>query len=144
MVVTTITSIHGNPERTNFENRWIILWLLRCARSEYEISARHLNVGCGRCVCGLHKGSPPNQPLNVTGAAAMRCCFCQIQFLQHDIKTLPSGMTQEQIGVKMGLAEKDARKAVSRLLNPAIRYDPRLSTLLSFASAIDRQLKEIL
>jgi transcriptional regulator with XRE-family HTH domain len=55
-----------------------------------------------------------------------------------------SGLTQEQIGVKMGLAEKDARKAVSRLLNPGISYDPRLSTLLKFAEAIDKSLKDFL
>jgi transcriptional regulator with XRE-family HTH domain len=55
-----------------------------------------------------------------------------------------SGMTQEQIGVKMGLAEKDARKAVSRLLNPGISYDPRLSTLIKFAEAIGRPLREFI
>ena len=55
-----------------------------------------------------------------------------------------SGLTQEEIGVKMGLAEKDARKAVSRLLNPGISYDPRLSTLLSFAKAIGKELRELL
>jgi transcriptional regulator with XRE-family HTH domain len=55
-----------------------------------------------------------------------------------------SGMTQEQIGVKMGLAEKDARKAVSRLLNPGISYDPRLSTLVKFADAIGRPLRDLI
>lgn len=55
-----------------------------------------------------------------------------------------SGLTQEEIGVKMGLAEKDARKAVSRLLNLGIDYDPRLSTLISFAKALGKDLKEII
>ena len=55
-----------------------------------------------------------------------------------------SGMTQEEIGIKMGLAQKDARKAVSRLLNPAISYDPRLSTLVKFADAIGMPLKDLL
>jgi transcriptional regulator with XRE-family HTH domain len=55
-----------------------------------------------------------------------------------------SGMTQEQIGVRMGLAEKDARKAVSRLLNPGISYDPRLSTLVKFADAIGKKLSDLI
>ncbi|MBI3822004.1 MAG: helix-turn-helix transcriptional regulator [Planctomycetes bacterium] len=55
-----------------------------------------------------------------------------------------SGLTQEEIGVKMGLTEKDARKAVSRLLNPGITYDPRLSTLLKFADAIEKKLSDLI
>lgn len=55
-----------------------------------------------------------------------------------------SGMTQEEIGVRMGFARDSARKAVSRLLNVGTEYDPRLSTLLAFASAIGRSLKELL
>jgi transcriptional regulator with XRE-family HTH domain len=54
-----------------------------------------------------------------------------------------SGMTQEEIGLRMGFSKDSARKAVSRLLNPEVEYDPRLSTLLSFAEAVGRPLKEI-
>ena len=53
-------------------------------------------------------------------------------------------MTQDEIGLKMGYAKGGARQAVSRLLNPEVEYDPRLSTLLSFAKAINTSLKEIL
>jgi transcriptional regulator with XRE-family HTH domain len=55
-----------------------------------------------------------------------------------------SGMTQEDIGLRMGFAKDSARKAVSRLLNLETEYDPRLSTLLAFAKAIGRPLKELL
>ena len=44
-----------------------------------------------------------------------------------------SGMTQEEIGLRMGFPESSARQAVSRLLNVEAEYDPRLSTLLTFA-----------
>ena len=54
-----------------------------------------------------------------------------------------SGLTQEEIGVRMGFAKDSARKAVSRLLNLDVEYDPRVSTLLAFASAVDRPLKEL-
>jgi transcriptional regulator with XRE-family HTH domain len=55
-----------------------------------------------------------------------------------------SGMTQEEIGLRMGYSRDSARKAVSRLLNLEAEYDPRLSTLLAFAKAVDRSLKELL
>lgn len=55
-----------------------------------------------------------------------------------------SGMTQEEIGLRMGFAKDSARKAISRLLNLEADYDPRLSTLLAFAKAIGRPLKELL
>ena len=55
-----------------------------------------------------------------------------------------SGMTQEDIGLKMGFTKGGARQAVSRLLNPDSEYDPRLSTLLAFAKAIGVPLKEML
>jgi transcriptional regulator with XRE-family HTH domain len=55
-----------------------------------------------------------------------------------------SGFTQQQIGERMGYADADARKAVSRLLNPKVDYDPRLSTLRKFAEAIEKPLTEIL
>jgi transcriptional regulator with XRE-family HTH domain len=55
-----------------------------------------------------------------------------------------SGMTQEEIGLRMGFAKDSSRKAVSRLLNLESDYDPRLSTLLAFAKAIGRPLKELL
>jgi len=55
-----------------------------------------------------------------------------------------SGMTQEEIGLRMGFAKGSARKAVSRLLNSEAEHDPRLSTLLAFAEAIGCPLKELL
>lgn len=55
-----------------------------------------------------------------------------------------SGMTQQEIGEAMGFDPTSARKAVSRLLNPKIDYDPRLSTLLAFAQAIERPLGDLL
>jgi len=54
-----------------------------------------------------------------------------------------SGMTQEEIGLRMGFAKGGARQAVSRLLSDDAGLDPRLSTLLSFADAIDRPLKDL-
>ena len=51
-----------------------------------------------------------------------------------------SGMSQEEIGVKMGFGQDSARKAVSRLLN-AETYDPRLSTLVAFANAVGKPLR---
>lgn len=54
-----------------------------------------------------------------------------------------SGLTQEEIGIRMGFAKSSARKAVSRLLNPLVEYDPRLSTLIAFANALNIPLKEI-
>jgi transcriptional regulator with XRE-family HTH domain len=53
-----------------------------------------------------------------------------------------SGLTQEEIGVRMGFAQESARKAVSRLLN-ADGYDPRLSTLVAFADAVGKPLKDL-
>jgi transcriptional regulator with XRE-family HTH domain len=55
-----------------------------------------------------------------------------------------SGMTQEEIGLRMGFSKDSARKAVSRLLNLETEYDPRLSTLLEFAKALNRPLKDLL
>jgi transcriptional regulator with XRE-family HTH domain len=55
-----------------------------------------------------------------------------------------SGMTQEEIGLRMGMAKDSARKSVSRLLNVETDYDPRLSTLITFAKAIGRPLSELL
>ena len=60
------------------------------------------------------------------------------------IAATESGLTQQEIGERMGLDQKDARKAVSRLLNPSIKYDPRLSSLLKFAAAIGKKLKDLL
>ena len=53
-----------------------------------------------------------------------------------------SGLTMQEIGEKMGFTKGGARQAVSRLLNPEIDYDPRLSTLSQCAEAIGRQLKD--
>ena len=55
-----------------------------------------------------------------------------------------SGMTQEEIGLRMGFSKDSARKAVSRLLNPDADHDPRLSTLISFAKALGKPLQELL
>jgi transcriptional regulator with XRE-family HTH domain len=55
-----------------------------------------------------------------------------------------SGMTQEEIGLRMGFSKESSRRAVSRLLNLETEYDPRLSTLLAFADAINRSLKDLL
>ena len=55
-----------------------------------------------------------------------------------------SGMTQEEVGVRMGMTKDSARKAVSRLLNADADLDPRLSTLLSFSEALGKSLKELL
>jgi transcriptional regulator with XRE-family HTH domain len=53
-----------------------------------------------------------------------------------------SGLTQEEIGVKMGFERESARKAISRLLN-AETYDPRLSTLVAFANAVGKSVKDL-
>jgi transcriptional regulator with XRE-family HTH domain len=55
-----------------------------------------------------------------------------------------SGMTQEEIGLRMGYTKGGARQTVSRLLNKESSHDPRLSTLLAFAKAIDSRLKDLL
>jgi transcriptional regulator with XRE-family HTH domain len=55
-----------------------------------------------------------------------------------------SGMSKQEIGEAMGYSSGGARQAVSRLLNPNASHDPKLSTLLSFADAIKRPLREIL
>lgn len=55
-----------------------------------------------------------------------------------------SGMTQQEIGVAMGFSKSSARQAVSRLLNPDADNDPRLTTVLQFAVAINSSLTEIL
>jgi transcriptional regulator with XRE-family HTH domain len=55
-----------------------------------------------------------------------------------------SGMTQEEIGLRMGLPKSSARQAVSRILNVEIEYDPRLSTLIQFAKALGKSLNEII
>lgn len=62
--------------------------------------------------------------------------------LRHAAKE--SGMTQEEIGVRMGFPKSSARQAVSRLLNTEADYDPRLSTLLALAGALNRPLKDLL
>ena len=54
-----------------------------------------------------------------------------------------SGLTMEEIGLRMGFAKGGARQAVSRLLNQE-DYDPRLSTLLSFAQAIQKPIGKLI
>ena len=58
--------------------------------------------------------------------------------------TEASGMTQQDIGEAMGFSPSGARQAVSRLLNPDVDYDPRISTLLAFAQALKRPLSDFL
>ena len=53
-----------------------------------------------------------------------------------------SGLTMEEIGVRMGFSKGGARQAISRLLNQE-DYDPRLTTLLSFAQAIQKPLGKL-
>lgn len=55
-----------------------------------------------------------------------------------------SGMTQEEIGLAMGFSKSGARQAVSRLLNPDSDMDPRITTLIHFAAAVDCSLAEFL
>jgi transcriptional regulator with XRE-family HTH domain len=55
-----------------------------------------------------------------------------------------SGMTMEEIGIAMGYSKSSARQAVSRLLNSEAEHDPRLTTLLQFAEAINSSLPDIL
>jgi transcriptional regulator with XRE-family HTH domain len=55
-----------------------------------------------------------------------------------------SGMTQQEIGEAMGFSASGARQAVSRMLNPEVEYDPRLSTLVAFAAAVKKPLSELL
>ncbi len=54
-----------------------------------------------------------------------------------------SGLTLEDIGLRMGFTRGGARQAVSRLLSQE-KYDPRLSTLLSFAEAIQKPLGKLI
>ncbi len=55
-----------------------------------------------------------------------------------------SGLTQEQIGIRMGFEANTARASISRLLSPQRQKDMRLSTLLSLAKALERPLHELL
>jgi hypothetical protein len=54
-----------------------------------------------------------------------------------------SGLTLEDIGLRMGYSKGGARQAVSRLLGQE-DYDPRLSTLISFAEAVGKPLFKLL
>lgn len=54
-----------------------------------------------------------------------------------------SGLTMEQIGLRMGFAKGGAKQAVSRLLSQD-EYDPRLSTLAAFAAAVNKPLKDLI
>jgi hypothetical protein len=55
-----------------------------------------------------------------------------------------SGLTHEQIGVRMGLTAAAARTVISRLLSSHFDRDPRLSTLLALAQALGRPLRDLL
>ena len=54
-----------------------------------------------------------------------------------------SGLTLEEIGLRMGLSKSGARQAISRFLNQE-DYDPRLSTILSFAQAIQKPIVKLI
>lgn len=54
-----------------------------------------------------------------------------------------SGLTHEEIGLRMGFAKGGAKQAVSRLLTQD-EYDPRLSTLAAFAAAVNKPLKDLI
>jgi hypothetical protein len=47
-----------------------------------------------------------------------------------------SGMTLEQVGVKMGYSAADARQEVSRLIDTKVALDPRVDTVIAFAHAL--------
>jgi hypothetical protein len=53
-----------------------------------------------------------------------------------------SGMTQEQIGVKMGLNKSVARSAVCQILNAQPSRDLRLSTILALCKALNRRVTD--
>jgi transcriptional regulator with XRE-family HTH domain len=55
-----------------------------------------------------------------------------------------SGLTYEEIGIRMGYKQTVARAAVSRLTNPKVDHDPRISTVLSFCDAVHKPLTEVL
>ncbi len=57
---------------------------------------------------------------------------------------ITSGKTNAEIGLLMGFSKLCARQAVSRLLDPDAGYEPRLSTLLFFADAVGKSLRDIL
>lgn len=66
--------------------------------------------------------------------------------LVHDLMrqaAAESGLTMEQIGLRMGFAKGGAKQAVSRLLSQD-DYDPRLSTLAAFAAAVNKPLKDLI
>jgi transcriptional regulator with XRE-family HTH domain len=55
-----------------------------------------------------------------------------------------SGLTQEEVGLRMGLPKSSARQSVSRLVNKDVKHDPRLSTLLSLAKALEMPITDLL
>ncbi|MFO0791000.1 MAG: hypothetical protein U0805_16195 [Pirellulales bacterium] len=55
-----------------------------------------------------------------------------------------SGMTLEQIGVKMGYSAADARQEVSRLIDTRELLDPRVETVIAFAQALERNPQSFL
>jgi hypothetical protein len=55
-----------------------------------------------------------------------------------------SGLTYEEIGVRMGYKQSVARAAISRLTNPKVDHDPRLSTVILFCDAVQKPLSAIL
>lgn len=55
-----------------------------------------------------------------------------------------SHLTYAEIGQKLGYDKETARAVISRVLSPNSKRDPRLSTLLAIAVAINRDLKDLL
>lgn len=55
-----------------------------------------------------------------------------------------SGLTYEEIGVRMGYKQSVARAAVSRLTNPNVEHDPRLSTVILFCDAVHKPLSAVI
>ena len=53
-----------------------------------------------------------------------------------------SGMTMDELGVKMGFAPGTARRAVWQLFNKT--DDPRLSTVVRLAEALGVEVKDLL
>ncbi len=55
-----------------------------------------------------------------------------------------SGLTMEEVGLRMGYKKEAARKAVSRLLNIKVKHDPNTSTFMAFAKAIGKSPANLL
>jgi transcriptional regulator with XRE-family HTH domain len=54
-----------------------------------------------------------------------------------------SGLSYEQIGIRMGISRRAARSEISRLLSLKAKHDPRLSTLVKMAAALEVDLHSL-